>query len=171
MASHGSPRVKTGTPTESKPREGSGAPPSVHVAPPSAENPYPESPFGTWGAQGAPNGTPQKPWASFHPDTMCSLSGATAIVVSLLPRRPAGAGACRAFTRTLGLTGPESWPCCPEPSPGVGAPRNSSFHVGTVTEPVAAAVCENTGTARSRINTKVATTANRNVVTIPPTMT
>src|SRR3989442_973220 len=37
-ASHGSPRVKTGTPTEAKPSAGSGAPPSVHVDPPSAEN-------------------------------------------------------------------------------------------------------------------------------------
>src|SRR5207247_9742027 len=95
-------------------------------------------------------------------------SGVSGLRGYVPPKSPSGAGACGALTRTFGLTGPEFWPPCSEASPGLGAPRNSSFQAGTEVAPLAAATCENTGTARNPINTKVATMAKRNVVDTPP---
>ena len=90
---HGSPRVRMSVPSRSD------APPSVHIWPPSIRTRSPTGPAAP-GACTAPNGTPQKPWASFQPaSTFCGI-------VSVVSLRPTGqrAADCGAFAKTLSPT-------------------------------------------------------------------
>src|SRR5262249_19172798 len=91
------PRVKTWLIT-------GGAPPSVHVKPPSVENAYPDKPGGDWGVHAAPNGGPQKPCASLKPTTRSWPSPVDPMLVSLRPKSPFGEPCCSALARTFGPT-------------------------------------------------------------------